>query len=438
VWLTVALLLMPSMTCQTNHPDEAELLAGADARIERHRKVDLQVTVLDADGAPLPNAQVTVEQIAHEFLFGCNIFTWRQPENPAAEQAYRQRFADLLNYATLPFYWWAYERERGRPVHPQMAEVADWCNQHGIRTKGHPLAWNYGEPGWLPDDPKQVATIQMDRIADCVATFAGKIDVWDVVNEAAAFDRPNMRGEKLTAAIKALGRSEFVRQAFATARRANPKAVLLINDYEVGSRYEQVIRELVDGGGRRLYDTIGIQSHMHRETWPLTRVWTVCERFAAFGVPLHFTELTVLSGAAKTDDDWFTARSGWDTTPEGERAQADYVEKLYRVLFSHPSVEAITWWDFSDYHAWQGAPAGLLRKDQSPKPVYERLLKLVKDAWWTREAVVTQADGTATLRVFRARHRVTAQGADGARATTEITAAKDQPNRVILRVGKVR
>jgi GH35 family endo-1,4-beta-xylanase len=278
----------------------------------------------------------------------------------------------------------------------------------------------------------------MERITDCVTTFAGKIDFWDVVNEAAAFERANMTGKKLTAAIKALGRSEFVGQAFATARRANPKAVLLINDYEVGERYEQVIRELVDENGRRLYDVIGIQSHMHTGAWPLTKVWTVCERFAKFGVPLHFTELTVLSGAAKTDDDWFTARSGWTTTPEGERAQADYVEKLYRVLFSHASVEAITWWDFSDYHAWQGAPAGLLRKDQSPKPAYERLLKLIKGAWWTHETGASRADGTATFRVFRGRHRVTAQGADGARATAEITAARGEPNRVILRMGKVQ
>ncbi|MCD6507549.1 hypothetical protein J7M22_13115 [Candidatus Poribacteria bacterium] len=48
------------------------------------------------------------------------------------------------------------------------------------------------------------------------------------------------------------------------------------------------------------------------------------------------------------------------------------------MLFSHPSVEAITWWDFSDRGAWQGTAAGFLRKDMSPKPAYERLTELVK------------------------------------------------------------
>ncbi len=33
---------------------------------------------------------------------------------------------------------------------------------------------------------------------------------------------------------------------------------------------------------------------------------------------------------------------------------------------------------------WQGAPAGLVRKDLSPKPIYERLLEMIKNEWWTQ------------------------------------------------------
>ena len=50
------------------------------------------------------------------------------------------------------------------------------------------------------------------------------------------------------------------------------------------------------------------------------------------------------------------------------------------MIFSHPAVEAITWWDFSDRGAWQRAPAGFLRDDLSPKPAYERLQQPVKEA----------------------------------------------------------
>ncbi|MFQ6048221.1 MAG: endo-1,4-beta-xylanase, partial [Phycisphaerae bacterium] len=222
--------------------------------------------------------------------------------------------------------------------------------------------------------------------------------------------------------------------AFLSARRANPAAMLLINDYRVGADYEKVISELVDEAGRALYDAIGIQSHMHAGTWSMSKVWAVCERFGRFGVPLHFTEMTVLSGPLKTDDDWSSYRSDWQTTSAGEQAQADYVEKVYRLLFSHPAVQAITWWDLSDARAWQGAPAGLLRKDLSPKPAYRRLLKLIKDEWWTDAHASTGPDGRARLRIFRGQHRLTVRAPDGRRATVELTTTSDQPNRLTVRL----
>ena len=69
------------------------------------------------------------------------------------------------------------------------------------------------------------------------------------------------------------------------------------------------------------------------------------------------------------------------------------------MLYSHPSVEAITWWDFSDARAWQGAPAGLVRKDMSPKPAYIALKKLIKGDWWTPPTKLkTDAKGRTTFR----------------------------------------
>ena len=54
------------------------------------------------------------------------------------------------------------------------------------------------------------------------------------------------------------------------------------------------------------------------------------------------------------------------------------------MLFSHPAVAAVTWWDFTDQDAWQQAPAGLVRDDMSPKPAYEQLRSLIKGKWWTK------------------------------------------------------
>ena len=396
--LVTAFLHVSPATAAESAPNDEPLRSAAEARIEQHRKADATVLVTDAAGAPVADAEVQVEQTRHAFLFGCNIFAWVHAGDEASEAAYRQRFADVFNFATLPFYWWMYESERGRPIHERTERVARWCQQQGIVCKGHPLAWNYAEPRWLPEDSNQVLELQLARIGDCASRFSGLIDRWDVVNEATHFDRADCKTQapKLTAAWAATGQIEFVRRCFQQARKANPKATLLINDYRVDPAYVQLIEKLVDENGKPLYDVIGIQSHQHGGVWSNRKIWDTCERFARFGVPLHFTETTILSGK----QGWELAQRGeqWPTTPEGEAAQARAVERFYTMLYSHPAVAAITWWDFSDRGAWQRAPAGFLRRDMSPKPAYETLHRLVKEKWWTRTTVRTDAQGKATFR----------------------------------------
>ncbi|MGB2822306.1 MAG: endo-1,4-beta-xylanase, partial [Phycisphaerae bacterium] len=210
-----------------------------------------------------------------------------------------------------------------------------------------------------------------------------------------------------------VGQVAFTRQCFAHARKAGPKATLLINDYRTDPPYEKLIEQLVDENGKRMYDVIGIQSHMHGGAWPNRKIWDVCQRYARFGVPLHFTETTIISGQRGGR----RAEPGqWKSTPEGEAYQGREVARFYTMLFSHPAVEAVTWWDFSDWRAWQGAPAGFLRADMTPKPAYKALHQLIKDRWWTTATLRTNAKGEAAFRGFLGDYRV-AVTADGRKAT---------------------
>jgi hypothetical protein len=109
-------------------------------------------------------------------------------------------------------------------------------------------------------------------------------------------------------------------------------------------------------------------------------------------------------------------KQGWNTTPEGEKYQAEKVKEFYTVLFSHPAVEAITWWDFTDQGAWQRAPAGFLRKDMTAKPAYEQLHSLVKDKWWTKTKLTLAAGSKANFRGFLGQYKVIAH-AGGRRLT---------------------
>ena len=420
---TSVLVVAPHMSLAQPMADD-EVLATAGDRIEELRKGNCVVVVVDAAGKPVEGAKVTLTQTRHDFLFGANIFMWGRLGDPEDEATYRRRFADLLNYATLGFYWWAYEREQGQPGYAYTDQVAEWCRDQGITCKGHPLVWDYQDPTWLPQDFDEIKRLSDARVREIVGRFKGRIDYWDVVNEAVAVERFRDKNRMSQWALH-LGRTEYTAAPLRIAREANPAATLLVNDYRTDPPYADLLETLKDGD-RYLFDAIGIQSHMHGGVWPIARVWETCERYRSFGVPLHFTEVTIVSGP-KTDQ-------GWETTPEGEARQADYVAKLYTTLFSHPSVQAVTWWDLADRGAWQRAPAGWLRRDLSPKPVYDRLMKLVKGDWWTTAAGATDPQGEFHARGFFGTYALAAETADGRTGKATVHVGKGEENRFELRV----
>lgn len=397
---------------------EKEILDNAEKRIVKYRMQDAVVSVKDKDGNLLSGVEVAVDQVCHDFKFGSNIFNWRDEDSEWQEE-YRKKFADLLNYATFPFYWPNFEPESGKPRYEYMDKVAAWCAEKGIDCKGHPLVWNYAAPKWLPNNLDEIKRLSDARVCEIVSRYKGKIDIWDVVNEATD---PWRFDNLITDTWEKYGQIPFTTSAFKIAQEANSDATFLINDYRTDPDYVDVIKQLQDEKGDRLYNVIGIQSHMHAGVWDTERIWEVCERFAEFGVPLHFTETTIVSGPKNG--------SAWgETTAELEEKQADQIEKFYAVLFSHPAVEAITWWDFSDRYAWQKAAAGFLRKDMSPKPAYDRLIELIKDKWWTEIAGKTAGDGMVEFRGFCGKYTIAVKDQSGNVVSQKVELAKNELGR---------
>jgi GH35 family endo-1,4-beta-xylanase len=409
-----------------------ESVVFAETRIQAHRTAEVALRVTGPAGQPLPRAEIEIALARHAFKLGANAFHVGGIESPGLREGYEERFAALLNYATLPFYWAGYEREPGQTSERRLEAMADWCAQHRITAKGHPLAWHEVFPAWANAlDDADVLRRQQARVKTIVSHFKGRIDIWDVVNEATVshtFDNAVGRW------IAREGAVACVAQALAWAREANPSATLLYNDFNISPAFEQLCAGLVERGAP--VDVIGVQSHMHKGTWPIERAWTVCETYARFGLPLHFTELTVLSGRLKAADDnnWHFVHSDWHSTAEGEAAQLDYGSQLYTLLFSHPAVQAITWWDFSDFGAWQGAPSGLLRKDMTPKPLYDWLMDAFHRRWTTHEKVVADEAGCTTLRAFYGDYAVTARLPSGEvlRGTSSILPADSHEISVAL------
>ncbi|GIG30783.1 endo-1,4-beta-xylanase [Cellulomonas marina] len=400
----------------------------------RHRLRRSEVVVLDGAGRLLADTDVVVEQTAHAFGFGnigfdliplANGETEAIPDNPfgGADPSQGPLLAELwtglFNFATLPFYWAAFEPERGRPDTQRLLRTAQWFVDHGVRVKGHPLAWHTLAPQWLLDLPSdEVEQVLRARITREVTDFAGVVDLWDAINEVVIMPVFDKEENGLTRLCQRLGQVETVRLAFETARAGNPGIQLLLNDFNMSPAYERLVEECLEAGIR--IDALGLQSHMHQGYWGEEKTQDVLERFSRFGLPLHFTETTLVSGhlmPPEIDDLNDYQIPSWPTTPEGEERQADEMVRHYTTLLEHPAVDAITYWGITDAGSWLGAPVGLVRADGTTKPSYDALHGLVKGAWWLSPTTVrTDDEGRVAVEGFAGEYRVTAGG-----RTTSVT-----------------
>ncbi|KQS08957.1 1,4-beta-xylanase [Curtobacterium sp. Leaf183] len=379
-----------------------------------HRFGETVLTVVDAAGAPLPDVAVTVAQTRHAFAFGNIGFDFVPLANgetdPVGTEDLAALYTDVFNTATLPFYWGRFEPERGKPDTGRLQQAARWFRERGVALKGHPLVWHTVQPDWLLGLPlDEVERLQRERIRREVGDFTGLVDTWDAINEVVIMPVFDNGPNAITPLVLDRGRIAMIRMAFEEARATNPHATLLLNDFDLSTAYECLIEGVLEAG--IAVDAIGLQTHMHQGYRGEDAVMAIVDRFARYGLPIHLTETSLVSGDLMPADvvDLNDHRvPSWPSTPEGEARQADDLVRHYRSLVGHPAVEAVTYWGITDAGAWLGAPIGLVRSDGTPKPSYEALRQLVKEDWWHAPTVSrTDADGRLAVRGFRGEYQAT-------------------------------
>ena len=369
----------------------------------------------DASGKPLAGKTVKINQTNHEFLFGCGAFDAIPAADPSNTDSFfkdrMDKWSKIYNYGTMSFYWGAYEKEEGLPAFESRMNASKFLVSRGAKVKGHPLCWHTACAEWLLKyDNKTILDKQLNRINRDVTAFKGVINMWDVINEVVIMPVFDRYDNAITRICQEYGQVNLVKEVFDAAKSANPDAVLLINDFNLSDKYAELIDKCLEAGVP--IGAIGLQTHQHQGFMGLEKLDVILKRFEKFGLPLHFTENTLVSGHIMPPhivdlNDYQIPE--WPTTPEGEERQAREMEEMYSFLFAHPLVEAITGWDFAD-GAWLGAPSGVIRKDNSPKPSYHLLDELIHKRWHTEKEAVTDANGSVTFTGYRGTYEVTANG----------------------------
>lgn len=339
-------------------------------------------------------------------------------------------FFELFNYSTLPFYWGRFEPVKGKPDTKRTKTASQWLKSKGVELKGHPLCWHTASAPWLLDmSNKDILATQLNRIRRDVTDFEGLIDIWDVINEVVIMPIFDKYDNGITRICKDLGRIRTIREVFSAARKANPDAVLLLNDFETSEAYDILIEGCLESGIQ--IDALGIQSHMHQGYWGVEKTQEILERYSRFNLPIHFTENTIVSGNIMPPEivdlnDYVVDE--WPSTPEGLERQAQEVVTHYRTLFADKNIESITWWGFID-GGWLKAPSGLITADSKVKPAFEALRRLIKEEWWTKSMeLVTDDTGSITVSGFLGEYEAICKG-----EATRFTIEKDgKPGKIIF------
>ena len=387
--------------------------------IELYRKGYADITVNDKDGNTIPDAKIRLKQKTHEFKFGANLFMLDELETDEKNEKYKEYFADTFNIATLPFYWDATEPEKGKtryekdsvPMYrrPPIDLCIEFCEKHGIEPREHALAYDNFFPKWLYDaSVTEVKHALEERYKQISDRYKDKIPTIEVTNEmewengkTAFYDEP-----------------DFVEWCFKLAEKYFPGNQLVINEYaelweeqaKPRDRYYAYTEAAISRGAR--VDAIGMQYHMFfdrekeyeetRKYYDPKKMYKIMDLYSNFGKPLQLTEVTIPAYSNATED---------------EAIQAEMLELLYSIWFSHPNMEQIIYWNLVDGYA-AFAPqgdmtagenyyyGGLVRFDMTPKPAYYAIKNLIEKRWHTETDVVTNQDGKASFKGFFGKYDV--------------------------------
>ena len=132
------------------------------------------------------------------------------------------------------------------------------------------------------------------------------------------------------------------------------------------------------------------------------------------------TEYTPHSSGKRIEGGWRTGTWDLDT-------QAEFAEQFFRLTFGHPATVSINWWGLSDLGCWLEG-GGLVDERMRPKPVYERLHRLIHEEWKTKAQAVTGDDGTARFRGFFGRYDIEVTLPSGAKWTLQVHVQRDEAN----------
>jgi endo-1,4-beta-xylanase len=226
--------------------------------------------------------------------------------------------------------------------------IAAFARAHGMGLLGHTLIW-YAQvpPAFERLDESRIAFADAYRnyILAVAGRYAGQVVGWDVVNEAVAEDGNGWRSSLWS---QRLGDFEHIALAYRTAREADPRATLLLNDYNLEympakrATFLKLAERLLASGAP--LTGLGTQMHVAADI-PPGQITTMIRDLAGLGLPIHVSELDV---SLVRSENRLLSRA------ELQRRQAAVYAETAEAFMALPERQrfAFTLWGLRDKESW--------------------------------------------------------------------------------------
>ena len=374
----------------------AEKKSAIDQSIDKYRKGQLIVKAKKG-------ATVSVEQIRHEFWFGCAISDqiFNGSASTADVKQYKELFLKNFNSAVTEnaVKWLSMERRKGEVNYATIDAILQFADQNNIPLRGHNIFW--GIPEFVQPWVKQLSNEELEstlknRAESLTSHYKGRFAEYDLNNEMI---HGNYYEEKLGTTI--------TKKMAQWAHNGDPEAKLFLNDYDILTgvklpEYLAHIRLLLKQGVP--IAGIGVQGHLHAETFDRVQLKRALDSLAQFQLPIRITEFNIPGQRSK-----YYEHNEVMMTPQEEELTARELVDYYKICFAHPAVEGIIMWGF-----WEGAnwikPSSMYNKDWSPRPAATAYQNLVFNEWWTKAKGKVNKKGIYTVPAFYGKYKVTVDG----------------------------
>lgn len=261
--------------------------------------------------------------------------------------------------------WDALEPSRNSFSYGSADDLVRFAQNHDMRLRGHCLAWHSQLPTWVSSDGKkndknwtreEALDILKNHIEKVVKHYKGKVAEWDVVNECLDDDQSIVRSDtegytlrKNSMWTQAVG-EEFIDSAFVWAHRADPDAVLYLNDYGVefsnkaktAAFYNLAMRLKKKGIP---IDGVGLQCHFSIGDLDSVKLDNTIRRFAEAGLKCIITELDMGIPSTST---------------QNKEAQARDYRIITDIVLNNNNCPNMVIWGLKDNNSWRESSNPLL------------------------------------------------------------------------------